>query len=298
MKKFLKLCTVMLLLSLSAFGCSSGSDGGGATAGFAVETVAPEADATDVLVDQVISITYASDVDATSVTATTFYVKKVTDGSLVSGTASVSGKTVTFTRDSQAQYPFDLLLPGTEYAIVTAGITGTDGTILPSSEDSFTTTSYNRLSSSIASGSAASSYVIDVRKASDISDGIIKSSNIIDYDTIISGNLSALPTNLAQPLLFVSQSGKKSDIAASYAARGGYSVVKTLEGGMDDWVEGNYPMAHLYFTQMQHDADGPLMINMGWDMVATNQATCEYKLLQDSKVIVDWTSTSEKASPE
>lgn len=118
---------------------SPGGGGGGGTTGsasLAISTSTPTDSSTRISVSDAIEVTFNSNISGSTVTDKTFILKEGTTE--ITGTRSVSGKTVTLTPTSSLNYNQAYILT------ITTGLTDTSGNYLSSSQTiSFTTTGEN-----------------------------------------------------------------------------------------------------------------------------------------------------------
>ncbi len=267
---------------------------------FSVISVTPASVLVNVLVNHEISAAFSNTVNPATVSSNTFMVKRSLDNSIVPGSFSVDDRTITFVPEDTQEYPYNLLYPDEQYIIQLDGITDFYNNALPLTLYAFSTTSYKRMSLAGVNGITNvpddNYYLVDLRDMSGITDGLIKYCNYITYDTIMSGDFEFLPEDTSSTIVFISQTGYESDIAASYVAQNGYISVMCMESGIDGWTEAGFSLTNIYFTQVAgYNNDGPLWLYFTWETIATQADTFEYKLEKGMEVIEDWTTTSSKS---
>lgn len=285
-------------------GIASWSDAGyplqdGSEGDFYIVSLTPESGAYGVPVNETISVTFSENINPATVNLNSFKIRRGADGSVVQGIFNVDGSVVTFIPDTVSEYPYNLLYPGEQYQIVLENIADFNNNYLPITIYAFTTTNFSRMSVTTVRGLTSvpndNYYIVDLRDF--ITDGLVRYSNYVPYDMIMSGDFELLPADRTKSIIFISQDGWDSEVIASFVTNSGYTNVRTMEGGIDKWVDTGYALTHVYFTLIpDHAVEGPLWVHFDWESVGTTATVFEYKLESRSEVIVDWTSTTLKGA--
>ena len=84
-------------------------------------------------------------------------------------------------------------------------------------------------------------FILDVRESSELSQGLIKDSNHINFSSVQS-SLDSIKKYSSKPTIVYCKSGVRSATISNILSKNNFDEVYSLKGGFEAWVSDNLPV--------------------------------------------------------